>query len=499
MRQVINPQLQFGQVDISTIKFNPKSRDDIPKILRGLQYIYVTPNLRGPIFALLEKEVAPNVNKCNGRPGMELWMILVLGVLRLDLNCDYDRLQELVNNHKVIRQMIGHSDFYDTTEYHLQTLKDNVGLLNEALLEQINKIIVTGGHELVKKKSAEPVLHGRCDSFVVKTNVHYPTDINLLFDAMRKSIELCALLCEEYDVSDLRQYAYNIRCLKQAMREAQQTRRGKKTNSETEQKIKKTHQKYLALAEVNLCKIERALCKLESLPLSITDTLIIKEIRSFITHAIRQIDQTGRRILHGEVIPHHEKIFSVFEPYTEWISKGKAGVPVELGLRVCVLEDQYQFILQHRVMIKETDDVVAIPMVEQAQAKFPNLISVSFDKGFHSTQNQEILSTRLDLLALPRKGRLSEVAKIHEHSEEFRKARKQHSAVESAINALEVHGLDRCPDHGITRFKQYIALSVVARNLHRIGDILHKIEYKKLMIRRNKICHALNAQLKIAA
>ena len=126
MRKIINSQLEFGQVDISQIKFDPKSRDDIPKILRGLQYIYITPILREAIFELLDKQVAPEINKKNGRPGMELWKILVLGVLRLDLNCDYDRVHELANSHRTLRQMLGHSDFYDETYYHLQTIKDNI-------------------------------------------------------------------------------------------------------------------------------------------------------------------------------------------------------------------------------------------------------------------------------------------------------------------------------------------------------------------------------------
>ena len=76
MRQVINKQYEFGQVDISKIKFNPKSRDDIPKILRGLQYVYVTATIREPIFKLLEQEISPKVDKNNGRPGMDLWKIL---------------------------------------------------------------------------------------------------------------------------------------------------------------------------------------------------------------------------------------------------------------------------------------------------------------------------------------------------------------------------------------------------------------------------------------
>ena len=75
-------------------------------------------------------------------------------------------------------------------------------------------------------------------------------------------------------------------------------------------------------------------------------------------------------------------------------------------------------------------------------------------------------------MALPRKGKLSKSAQAVEQADGFVKARRAHSAVESAINALEVHGLDRCPDHGIDGFKRYVALAVVARNIHRIGAIL---------------------------
>src|SRR6185437_6117224 len=171
MRQTINPQLEFGQVDISQIRFDPKSRDDIPRILRGLQHVYTTPEIRNSIFKLLEEQISPKVSKDNGRPGLELWSILVLGVVRLDLNIDYDRLHELSNSHKTLRQMLGHSDFMDETYYNLQTLKDNISLLTPELLNEINQSIVNGGHVLVKKKVDE-LLRGRCDSFVLETNVH---------------------------------------------------------------------------------------------------------------------------------------------------------------------------------------------------------------------------------------------------------------------------------------------------------------------------------------
>ena len=77
---------------------------------------------------------------------------------------------------------------------------------------------------------------------------------------------------------------------------------------------------------------------------------------------------------------------------------------------------------------------------------------------------------------LPKKGKLSQKDKEREHSEEFIKARYQHSAVESAINALEVHGLDRCPDHGLHGFERYVALAVLGRNIQQLGVKVRRMQ-----------------------
>ena len=481
MRVVQNIQMQIGEVDVSKIKFDIKSRDDIPKILRGLQHLYIDLALRTRLFALLEEHIAPKVDKRNGRPGMTLWRIFVCGVVRLDLNIDYDRLHELVNHHDTLREMLGHAQF-DEQRYHFQTLKDNVSLFTPELLDKINQLVVDSGHVLVKKKEDE-ALRGRCDSFVVETHVHFPTDISLLYDAMRKVITLTGRWCEHKQVSDWRQHQHNVKHLKRLMRRAQNTRRSKARAEEQKQKnealTQEAYQAYLDVAECYLNKARATLAKLKAISIDEYDVMRKLEIEGFMKHAIRQIDQTRRRVISGEVIPHAEKVFSIFEPHTEWISKGKAGVPVELGIKVCILEDQYQFILHHEVMQQKTDDQVAVSMVAAAKKRFPGLSACSFDKGFHSTDNQDALKEHLDLVALPRKGKLSQSARAAEQTPAFIKARRAHSAVESAINALEVHGLDMCPDHGIDGFRRYVAWAVVARNIHRIGAILWQQEQQR--------------------
>jgi transposase, IS5 family len=502
MRVVKNPQMQFGEVDISEIKFNPKSRDDIPKILKGLQFIYINESVRKEIFNILEKKITPNINKNNGRPGMELWKIFVMGVLRLDLNCDYDHLQELVNHHNTIRKMLGHGIFDEESSYEMQTIKDNVSLLTTELLDEINQAIVKTGHILLKKKESDP-LRGRCDSFVVETNVHFPTDINLLFDAMRKVITLIAELSEKHGLSDWRQHAYNVKQVKRLMRTAQNKKRASAKTEEQKKKrdmlIVAAHQAYSDMSQKYLDKACNTIKTIENQGLSdIKDALLIEQIMVFINHGIRQIGQIKRRVIYGEIIPHNEKVFSLFQPHTEWIMKGKAGIPVELGVKVCVLEDQHQFILHHKIMEKQTDDQVAVPMIDETKTRFSNLSTCSFDKGFHSPSNQKELTGKLDVVAMKRKGRLSQQAQEIEQSEEFIKSRHKHSAVESAINALEVHGLDTCPDHGIHGFKRYVALAIVAHNIRRIGIILRNRE-QKIKKRKKEKYFIRNGTLKIAA
>ena len=90
--------LRLDEVPIGEIKINVKSRDDIPALLLGLQHLYVS--CREEWEALLGCHVTADRDPENGRPGMTLWRVLVMAVLKQGLDCDYDRLGELVNHHQ---------------------------------------------------------------------------------------------------------------------------------------------------------------------------------------------------------------------------------------------------------------------------------------------------------------------------------------------------------------------------------------------------------------
>lgn len=303
---------------------------------------------------------------------------------------------------------------------------------------------------------------------------------------MRKVISGVTRESERGDVEGWRQYNYNIRQVKRAYRKAEKSKRGccKDVGKENrrQEKVKEAHKFYIELAQNFLLKVVKTQEELKNKEEHNEINWLI--ISNYMRHANRQIDQIRLRVLDGEIIPHNEKVFSLFEPHTEWISKGKVKAPVELGLRVCIMSDQFGFVLHHRVMEKEVDVQIAVPMVTETKARFSNFIACSYDKGFYSKENKEALNEELNTVTLSKKGRLNKQEKEEENNPEYIKRRHQHSAVESDINALEIHGLDRCCDHGLVGFKRYVALAVTARNIQQLGAILRSRKKQRLLIKK---------------
>jgi transposase, IS5 family len=482
MRKAIEKQLKIGQIDIPSIKIDLKCRDEIPQLLLGLQTIYSDPLLREQAFDILKDIIPRNVDTGNGRPGMALWKILVLGTLRMNCNWDFDKLHNIANNHKNVREFLGHTLFDFDQEYSLQTIKDNLSLLTPEVLDKINQLVVRTGHGLLGN-DAEP-LKGRCDSFVVETDVHYPTDVNLLLDAIRKIIFLFGRMCTDMGMTEWRQYRHIFKKIKKQFNFICKLKRSS-SKEEVKKKLREeliidVHRQYVDMVESYVLRAKKSIEILKVVDIKQVARIML--IENYIVHAERQIDQIRRRVINGETISHHEKVFSIFEEHTEWISKGKAGVPQELGIAVCILEDQHGFILHHHVMEKQKDVQIAVLMASEAKKKFPALSGCSFDKGFYSPRNKNDLHEILAEVILPKKGKLSEREKQIEYSAEFIKARHQHSSVESAINALENHALDRCPDHGIVGFKRYVALAVLARNLQVLGAKIRQREIDRLKL-----------------
>ena len=217
--------------------------------------------------------------------------------------------------------------------------------------------------------------------------------------------------------------------------------------------------------------------------LDLTDVSIHYELEHYVKMLDKHIDLLERRLIKGEKIPHSEKLFSIFEPYTEWKTKGKRNPSVEFGKNLQVTSDQFHLIIDFEIMEDTSDSNAVIPLSDRVLNKY-KVRSWSFDKGYYSKENKELLSLFIDNLVMPKKGKLNKKEYEEEHKKEFKLLRNKHSAIESNINELGYRGLDKCPDRGYAHYKNYIALGVCAYNLHRIGAELLRQERAKEKFRQ---------------
>jgi len=153
MRRRFEQQLELGMTAIGEVEIDKKSRHQLPPMLRAMQYIFTEPSVNEKLFEILEAKILGG-KQATGRLGMSLWEIFVLASTRLNLDVDYDFLCDLANNHKSLRGILGvdRNDFQQGKQYNLQTLKDNVSLLDEATIRQLNELVVQAAHGLIKKR-----------------------------------------------------------------------------------------------------------------------------------------------------------------------------------------------------------------------------------------------------------------------------------------------------------------------------------------------------------
>lgn len=481
MRQRFEQQMNLRTVAIANVKFPLKSRDELPPVLKALQYIFITPELNEKVFSLLEKKIVVGKKK-TGRPGMDLWHILVLAVVRHTLSTNWDRLEDNANHHELIRKIMGvHATTFiedDKIEFGYQTILDNVSLLDESLLAEVNHLVAEAGYSLLKKKEEE-ALRFKTDSYVLETNIHFPTDLNLLWDSSRKCLDMIEKLQKEIKLPGWRKIKHIRKSIKSIFRAAShQVFKGKKET------LKKQSVKiYLEQTKSLVHRCRFIMDNRGDLEItSVTGMLAMAELERYTAYAVKMIDLTHRRLIKDEVIPAAEKIYSIFEPHTEWITKGKLNKKVELGHLLLITTDAHQFIVDYKIMEGQKDASQIPPLIQRIKEKFKDqkIYSHSFDKGFYSKDNLHALQqSGIQEVVMPKKGKLNKEEKLRESSKQFKELRYAHSAVESNINMLEHHGLNRCADKGLHSYKRYVGLSVLAYNLHILGNCLTGLEKQK--------------------
>jgi IS5 family transposase len=472
MRHHFQAQSDLQIIPIEKIQLPLKSRDELPPILAGLQWIWMHPTLKAEIFALLEAAILAG-KKATGRTGMDLWQILVLGVVRLGLDADWDRMEDLANHHTLLRQMLGVPATpwgADARGFAHQTLRDNVALLDDALLQAVNARVAAAGREVFAKKDGAPLaaLELKVDTYVLETDVHFPTDLNLLWDAGRKCVDLIEKYRDQfgYALPGWRKAKDWRRRFKALERLTSKTVYGGGANKE--QRVRQTVREYLHAGRELGAKVHASLLGMCD---QAVDLVHWEALEYFHRMLAKHLDLVERRLLQDKTIPAAEKVFSLFEPHTEWIQKGKHRPNVELGHRFLVATDQHELVQDYDVPVGGADVDQSVPVADRVLGRYGEgaIASLSFDKGFTRTADRELLSLYVPTVVMPKRGKKNAAETAREGERKFVALRKQHSAVESDINSLEHHGLNRCLDVGLNGYRRYVGYGVLSYNLHVIG------------------------------
>ena len=476
MRKAFSRQLRFDVPSALNVELDFECRDEIIPVLRSLQHIYSCPQLRDACLKLVGQDVNVDSRDDCGREGLDYWEILVLGSARLGCNLDYDKLHDLAQNHRALRAIMGAGEWEATTSFSWRRIRDNVCLLKPATIQTISDLIVGEGHRLVPEAAEQT----RADSFVMETNIHYPTESTLIRDGARKIIELCVSLSEAIGLEGWRQHAHLWKQVKRASRAIERIAAKKGPNYQ--KRLQAAYRKLLKQSG-RIVRRARELCDTLDLPAATEEDVFAEHsLQAFIARTERVQETARRRVLEGETVPNNEKLFSMFEPHTQLYKRGKAGEPVQFGRLVLLFEDGMGFITHHHLLPREQGDKdVVVEQTRIVQERLGGRIRrASFDRGFHSPENQERLAEIVANVCLPKPGKKQAAQQESTASVTFREARQSHPGVESAIGALQSgNGLERCRDRTELGYERYLALGVLGRNLHTLGRLLIAAESPK--------------------
>src|SRR5262249_35956706 len=470
------PEQRLDCLPIGEVPLNRQCRDELIPILRGLQHLYGKAPLRRALLALVGQDVNRGTSRKRGRRGLNYWEIAVLAAVRLGCNLNYDKLQDLAENHRRLRQIMGIGDWQaEEVDFDWRRIEANLNKLRPATVQKLNALVVRAGHDL----QPQAVASVRGDTFVVETNIHYPTESSLIGDGLRKVVTLAAALATRHGQPGWRQHRHLLKQVKKIVRDIDRAARAKRKGAD---RLKPGYQRLLDLAEGLM---ERACQLLQALAFRVeaaTDDGLGAGAggqEPALLHYLRLTERVcgtaRRRVLWGDTVPNEEKLFSIFEPHTELIQRGKQPDPIQYGHKVLVIEDAAGFVCAYQVMAKGVlDQDVVVPVMTELQERMRGKIQrASFDRAFHTPDNQEKLARIVPHPCLPQKGERSGREQQAEATLAFRQARQQHPGVESAIGTLQAgNGQERCRDRSQRGYERYVGLGILGRNLHVLGKLL---------------------------
>ncbi len=463
MTRAADPQISFADLEFlnQNVKLDPL-----------LQAISNFIDSHSELIEVVRQDLERGLkNPATGRSGLSAQQVLRSLTLQRVKNWDYRELRERIADGYTLRRF---TDFYSKSVPKHDAFNRAFNRLTPATLRSINDVVVRAAVDLGLEDGSKL----RADTTVVETDIHYPTDSTLLWDSVRVITRLIAGLDERLP-QGVGRFANRTRRARRRMQEIQ--------GMTPKQRRRRQLCKYRDLIRITEQVVQKAREVLKTTSkvraIDALKDIAIQELRKQIEHHCglgqQVINQARRRVLEKEAVPNEEKIYSIFEPHTDLIKRGKVQKPVEFGHKVFLAESARGLITQYRVLNgNPTDDAQVKPSLKRHTKMFGDAPEMySADRGFFSQDSvKECADAGVALVCIPQRGgKKTPARELYEKSPAFKKGQRFRAGIEGRISVLfRGRGMKRCLAEGPERFALLVGAAVLANNLLVIAQLLIK-------------------------
>lgn len=306
----------------------------------------------------------------------------------------------------------------------------------------------------------------RLDTTAVETNIHWPTDSALLWDSYRVLARLVSRLRKQDARLVGEQRLHPRRARRLYLKIARQAR-GRAGRTDT---LKPLYSKLIQQVESLLHWVDGTLARaVRRVAVDAALQTLLDRLRHYRGLGQRVVDQARRRTLHGQAVANDQKLFSIFEPHTELLKRGKTVRNIEFGHMVQIQQVSTKFITGYQVFEhKPVESLQLEAALESHKALFGEYPDeATADKGYApSAAQRERLEDKVEHLAIGQAGRLSQADRQREHTPRFRLAQRFRAGVEGTISFLKrALGLARCLSKGWSHYAAAVGAALFVHNL----------------------------------
>lgn len=415
-------------------------------------------------------------NPKTGRGGLSPNQVLRSLILMRVKNWDYRELRERINDGYTLRNFTG---FYSQPVPKHNAFNYAFNRILPVTMKTINEAVI----EAAVEDGLEDGKKLRVDTTAVETDVHWPTDATLLWDVVRVLVRLIGRL-RKIVPDDVPRFPNRKRSARRRMQKLQRMTAAQRKNQQLP-----AYKQLLTITEEVLANAGRAAeATRQSRGKTAVETLTLAFLHTEITEycqlGLRVVDQARRRVIEQEQVPASEKLYSIFEPHTDLIKRGKVNKPIEFGHKVFLAESARGLITQYRVLKGNPSDEDHVkPALDNHKDTFgipPEIFAG--DRGFDNQDNQkECVQAGVACPSIPQRGgQKTAERQALEKTPDFKKAQRFRAGIEGRISVLfRGRGMKRCLAQGPERFESFIGAAVLANNLMKIAQLLIKKETKK--------------------